>query len=53
MEAKKAIITSDILKTKAKQLWDTLPQYDNIEELKWSNGQLEGFKKQYKIKEYI
>jgi hypothetical protein len=30
-----------------------LPQYDNIKELKWSNGWLEGFKKRYKIKEYI
>jgi hypothetical protein len=53
MEAKKAIITGDILKTKAKQLWDALPQYDNIEEPKWSNGWLEGFKKRYKIKEYV
>jgi hypothetical protein len=53
MEAKKAIITSDILKTKAKQLWDALPQYDNIEEPKWLNGWLEGFKKRYKIKEYV
>jgi hypothetical protein len=53
MEQKKAIITGDILKTKAKQLWDALPQYDDIEEPKWSNGWLEGFKKRYKIKEYV
>jgi hypothetical protein len=30
-----------------------LPQYDNIKEPKWSNGWLEGFKKRYKIKEYV
>ena len=32
MEQKKAIITDDILKTKAKQLWEALPQYNDIEE---------------------
>ena len=53
IEQKKAIITGDILKEKARQLWDVLPQYDNIQMPKWSNGQLDGFKKQYKIKEYI
>jgi hypothetical protein len=34
IEQKKAIITGDILKTKAKQLWDALPQYNNIMEPK-------------------
>jgi hypothetical protein len=34
MEAKKAIITGDILKPKARQLWDALPQYVNIKEPK-------------------
>jgi hypothetical protein len=53
MEQKKAIITGDILKTKAKQLWDALPQYNDIKEPKWSNGWLEGFKKRYNIKEYV
>jgi hypothetical protein len=38
MELKKAIITGDILKEKARQLWDALPQYYNIEQPKWSNG---------------
>jgi hypothetical protein len=53
MEAKKAIITGDILKPKARQLWDALPQYVNIKEPKWSNSWLERFKKRYKIKEYV
>jgi DDE superfamily endonuclease/Tc5 transposase DNA-binding domain len=53
MEQKRAIITGDILKTKAKELWAALPQHDNIEEPKWSNSWLEGFKKRYKIKEYV
>ena len=38
IEQKKAIITGDILKEKARQLWDALPQYDNIQMPKWSNG---------------
>jgi hypothetical protein len=46
-------ITSNILKEKAKQLWDALLQYYNIKQLKRSNVWLEGFKKQYKIKEYV
>ena len=53
MEQKKAIITGDILKEKARQLWDILPQYDNIQMPKQSNRQLDSFKKRYKIKEYI
>jgi len=38
MEQKKAIITSEILKTKARELWAALLQFDDIEELKWSNS---------------
>jgi hypothetical protein len=53
MEQKKAIITGEILKTKARELWAALPQFDDIEEPKWSNGWLEGFKKRFKIKEYV
>ena len=54
MQHKKAIITSDILKTKAYELWECLPQYVlNVDELKWSNGWLEGFKKRFNIKEYV
>ena len=30
-----------------------LPQYNDIEMPKWSNGWLKGFKKRYKIKEYV
>ena len=53
IEQKKAIITGEILKTKAKELWEALPQYNNIKMPKWSNRWLEGFKKRYKIKEYV
>ena len=53
MEQKKAIITGDILKEKAKQLWNDLPQYNSIKEPRWSNGWLDGFKKRFKIKEYL
>ena len=37
IEQKKAIITGEILKTKAKQLWEALPQYDDVDMPKWSN----------------
>ena len=53
MEHKRAIITGDILKEKARQLWDTLPQYNGKGQPKWSNGWLDGFKKRFKIKEYV
>ena len=53
MEHKRAIITGDILKEKARQLWDALPQYDGKVQAKWSNGWLDGFKKRFKIKEYV
>jgi hypothetical protein len=53
MEQKKAIITGDMLKEKARQLWEALPQYNDVEMPKWSNGWLDGFKKRYKIKEYV
>ena len=53
MKQKKAIITSEIQKTKARELWAALPQFDDIEEPKWSNGWLNRFKKRFKIKEYV
>jgi len=40
--------------TKAHELWERLPQYVlDIDEPKWSNGWLEGFKKRFNIKEYV
>jgi hypothetical protein len=53
MEAKKAIITGDILKEKAHQLWQALPQFKHEQEPRWSTGWLDGFKKRFKIKEYV
>jgi hypothetical protein len=38
MQKNKAIITGDILKEKASKLWQSLPQYEDKEEPKWSNG---------------
>ena len=53
IEQKKAIITGEILKTKAGELWEALPQYDDVEMPKWSNRWLDRFKKRYKIKDYV
>jgi hypothetical protein len=53
IEQKKAIITGKILKTKARELWAALLQFDDIKEPKWSNGWLEEFKKRFNIKEYV
>lgn len=53
MQKSRAIITGKILKNKASKLWKCLPQYVDIKEPKWSNGQVKNFKKRFKIKEYI
>jgi Tc5 transposase-like DNA-binding protein len=53
MENNKAIITQDILRNKAGELWKALPQYAGVEEPKWSNGWIGGFQKRFKIKEYV
>jgi hypothetical protein len=52
MQKKKAIITGDILRAQAHQIWNRLLQYNGEEEPKWSNGWLDRFKKRYNIKEY-
>ena len=44
MEKKKAVITGDILKAKAHEIWSQLPQYDQWPEPKQSNGWLDQFK---------
>ncbi|KAI1003148.1 hypothetical protein K3495_g5062 [Podosphaera aphanis] len=54
MQGKRAVITGNILKAKARELWQQLPQYTpEMEELKWSNGWLESFKKKFNIKQYV
>jgi hypothetical protein len=53
MQKSKAILTGEILKDKASKLWESLPQYADVEEPKWSNGWIENFKKRFKIKEYV
>ena len=52
MEKKKAVLTGDILKAKAHEIWSLLPQYSQEQEPKWSNGWLDRFKKRHNIKEY-
>jgi hypothetical protein len=52
MEKKKAVITGDILKAKAHEIWIQLPQYTQQQEPGWSNGWLDRFKKRHNIKEY-
>jgi hypothetical protein len=53
MQKNKAVITGEILKNQAGKLWDSLPQYEGKEKPKFSNGWLDGFKKRFKIKEYV
>ena len=47
------MITGDILKEQAIKLWKSLPQYQDCQEPKFSNGWLDGFKKRFKIREYV
>jgi hypothetical protein len=53
IQQKKAVITSDILKAKASELWNRLPQFKYSIEPKWSNGWLDGFKKRYKVRDFV
>ena len=53
MDKKKAVITGEILKQQAIKLWNALPQYQGIEQPKFSNGWLQGFQKRFKIKEFV
>jgi hypothetical protein len=53
MQHKNALITQEILKAKAKEIWERLPQYNEVESPKRSNGWIDGFKKRFKIKEYV
>ena len=41
-----------MLKSKAYEIWNQLPQYRNKQEPKWSNGWLSNFKYRFDIKEY-
>ena len=42
-------ITADILRTKARELWYGLPQYQNLAEPVWSNGWLHAFKQRHDL----
>jgi hypothetical protein len=53
MQKKKAVINGDTIKAQASKLWNLLPQFEDLPEPKWSNGWLDGFKKRYKIKEFV
>jgi hypothetical protein len=53
IQKKMGIITGDILKAKAAELWQGLSQYQEQPMPKWSNGWLDGFKKRFKIREYV
>jgi hypothetical protein len=53
IQKKEATITGDILKAKATEIWNLLPQYNEIQVPKWSNSWLEGFKTRFKIKQYV
>jgi hypothetical protein len=53
MQETDAVVTGEILKIQASKLWAKLPQYEHLEEPKWSNGWLQGFEERFKIKEYV
>jgi hypothetical protein len=53
IQAKKGVITGDVLKEKASQIWKLLPQYKDLPEPKWSNGWCDNFKKRFHIKNYV
>ena len=44
-------ITGDLLRYKATEFWNKLPEYQGLQCPTWSDGWLTGFKKRYSIKE--
>lgn len=49
---KDVTITGDVVRVKAHQLWQRLPQYRDLEEPQWSTGWLDKFKKRHGIKQW-
>jgi len=52
METLKLPVTSAIICKAAYSLWYRMPDFQHLPEPKWSNGWLQGFKKQHRIKQY-
>ena len=46
-------VNADVLRTKATELWNKLPQYEGIPTPKWSNGLLDRFKRRRGLKQRI
>ena len=53
MQKQGAVITGEILKAQAAKFQEKLPQYEGIQQPKWSNSQLDSFKTCFKIKEFV
>ena len=53
MQKKRAVITGELLKQQAAKFWNTLPQYLEKEQPRFSNGWLQGFQRRFNIKEYV
>jgi len=50
-EQKGIPINGDMIKQAASQLWQSLPQFNILQEPQWSNGWLAGFQDRHKIKQ--
>jgi len=48
-----SVITGEVLKEQAAKFWNSLPQYSDKAQPKFSNGWLGGFKKRFKIREFV
>ena len=46
-------VNADVLRTKATELWNKLPQYEGIPTPKWSNGWLDRLKRRRGLKQRI
>jgi len=42
-------VTADVLRTKAREIWYSMPQYQNLPEPVWSNGWLHAFKQRHDL----
>jgi len=47
MEGNALPVTGEMIKAAASELWNKMPDFQGVGELRWLNGWLDGFKKRH------
>ena len=53
VQSKRIIVSDDVLREQAAQIFIQLPEYSSCSMPSWSNGWLHGFQRRFGIKEYV